>query len=90
VLLSAIFGPDLLLIVLFGGVVGFGCSIWAIIDIASHSEAAFAGAESSKVGWLVVIIAFTFFFGFGFLLAIYYLIGVRRQVIRAEQLMQSA
>jgi hypothetical protein len=87
VIVSAAYGPSFLEVVLVI-LIGLSLTMWAVIDIASHSQAAFAGAGSSKVAWIVVIVGFTFFMGFGFLLAIYYLIGVRRKVVAAEKLIQ--
>ena len=76
---SEIFGPDLLIVGAFTFVL-FGLSIWAIIDVSSHSKRDFYEAGSSKVAWIVVIALFTFFYGFGCLIAIYYLIRVRPKV----------
>ena len=86
-LLSEIFGPNLL-IVLFVVIVRIallGCSIWAIIDVSSHSKQAFYSAGSSKVAWIVVIAIFTVFHGIGSLIAIYYLVRVRPKVRRVEE-----
>jgi hypothetical protein len=87
--ISAVFGPDLLMVVL-AMLIGLEITMWAVIDIASHSQAAFAGAGSSKVAWIIVIVGFTFFMGFGSLLAIYYLVGVRGKVRAAEKLLQNS
>jgi hypothetical protein len=87
--ISAVFGPDLLMVVL-AMLIGLEITMWAVIDIASHSQAAFAGAGSSKVAWIIVIVGFTFFMGFGSLLAIYYPVGVRGKVRAAEKLLQNS
>jgi hypothetical protein len=86
-LLSEIFGPDLLivLVIIVVLIALLGCSIWAIIDVSSHSKQAFYSAGSSKVAWIVVISIFTVFYGFGSLIAIYYLVRVRPKVLRVEE-----
>ncbi len=80
---SMIFGPDILIVALIPLFV-FGLSIWAIVDVSSHSQRDFYEAGSSKVAWIVVIAVFTFFIGFGCLIAAYYLIAVRPKVRRIE------
>jgi Phospholipase_D-nuclease N-terminal len=59
-------------------------SIWAIIDVSSHSKVDFYESGSSKTAWIVVIALFTFIYGFGTFIAIFYLIGVRPKVRRIE------
>jgi len=55
--------------------------IWAIVDAASHSNAAFHAAGSSKTTWIVVITVFTVLFDFvGLILAIFYLAVTRPRV----------
>jgi general stress protein CsbA len=84
--ISAIFGPDLLIIVLFM-LIPFcflALSIVAIVDVASHSNVDFYAAGYSRTAWIVVIGVFTLFFGFGSLTAAYYLIAVRPKVRRIE------
>jgi general stress protein CsbA len=81
-----IFGPDLL-VVLFVLIflLGFlGISIWAIVDVSSHSKEDFDSAGSSKTAWIIVISVFTVFYGCGSLIAIYYLLVVRPKVLRVE------
>jgi hypothetical protein len=83
---AEIFGPDLLIVV-FVVVVGIGLlvmSILAIVDVSSHSKEDFYEAGSSKVAWIVVISAFTVFYGFGTLIAVYYLTRVRPKVNRVS------
>jgi len=82
-LVSEIFGPDLIIVGLFTFVL-FGFSNWAIIDASSHSKRDFYEAGSSKIAWIIVIALFTFFYGFGCLIAIYYLNWVRPKVRRIE------
>jgi general stress protein CsbA len=82
-----IFGPDLL-VVLFAliFILGFlGMSIWAIVDVSSHSKEDFYSAGSSKTAWIIVIAVFTVFYGFGSLIAIYYLLRVRPKVLEVEE-----
>jgi hypothetical protein len=83
---SAAFGPDILIVltVLILLLALFGLSIWAIIDASLHSKRDFFEAGSSKVAWIIVIAIFTVFFGFGTLIAIYYLIRVRPKVLMIE------
>jgi hypothetical protein len=85
-LLGEIFGPDLLvaLFILVVIVALLGISIWAIVDVASHSKQDFYSAGSSKTAWIIVIVLFTVFYGFGSLIAIYYLVRVRPKVQRVE------
>ncbi|MHB8379762.1 MAG: DUF2516 family protein [Acidimicrobiales bacterium] len=80
---SMIFGPDLLIIAAIPLVL-FGLSIWAIVDVSSHSKGDFYQAGSSKVAWIIVIALFTFFYGFGSFIAIFYLIRVRPKVRKVE------
>ena len=82
-LVSEIFGPDLLIVVAIPLVL-FGLSIWAIVDVSSHSKPDFYEVGSSKVAWIIVIALFTFFYGFGSLIAIFYLIRVRPKVRMVE------
>jgi hypothetical protein len=81
-----IFGPDLLVVVLFIfiPVCFLGLSIFALVDVSSHSKVDFYAAGYSRTAWIVVIGAFTLFYGFGCLIAAYYLIAVRPRVLRIE------
>lgn len=81
-----VFGPDLpiVLLVLVVGVGLLAMSIWAIVDISSHSKEDFQEAGSSKVAWITVISVFTVFYGFGTLIAVYYLTRVRPKVTRVS------
>ncbi len=83
---SEIFGPDLLIVLVVPMVLlaFVGLSIWAIVDVSSHSKRDFYEAGSSKVAWIIVIAIFTFFYGFGCFIAIYYLIRVRPKVRKIE------
>jgi hypothetical protein len=85
-MLSAVFGPDLL--ILFGFILiplcFLGFSIFAIVDASSHSKLDFYAAGYSKTAWIVVIGVFTLFYGFGCLNAAYYLIAVRPKIVRIE------
>ena len=80
---SEIFGPDLIIVAVLPLVV-FGLSIWAIVDVSSHSKRDFYEAGSSKTAWIVMIALFTLLYGFGCLIAIYYLIRVRPKVRMIE------
>ncbi len=86
VITSEIFGPDiafvLLVPVLLLALVGL--SIWAIVEVSSHSKRDFYEAGYSKVAWIVVIALFTFFYGFGCFIALYYLIRVRPKLLSIE------
>jgi len=80
---AAIFGPDLLLVILL---VVWGLPLWAIVDAASKSREAFARAGSSKTGWIVVIAAAALLLGpVGMFLAAIYLFWVRPKVNRAAR-----
>jgi len=83
---SEIFGPDLLIVLVVPMVLlaFVGLSIWAIVDVSSHSKRDFYESGSSKVAWIIVIAIFTFFYGFGCFIAIYYLIRVRPKVRKIE------
>jgi hypothetical protein len=66
-------------------VVAIGVPIWAIVDAASHSHAAFHAAGSSKTTWIIVIVAFTILFDVvGFVLSVYYLVVTRPRVRRFD------
>ena len=78
-----IFGPGLLVLPLLWLVVVLAVAIpvWAIIDAASRSNAAFHAAGSSKATWIVVLVVFTVLFDVvGLVLAIFYLAGTRPRV----------
>jgi hypothetical protein len=78
---AAIFGPDLLLVIL---PVVWGVPIWALVDAASRSRDAFYRAGSSKTTWIIVIAASAFFLGpVGMCVAAIYLLSVRPKVKRA-------
>lgn len=83
---SEIFGPDLLIVLLIPILILalVGISVWAIVDVSSHSKRDFYEAGSSKVAWIIVIAFFTFFYGFGSFIALYYLIRVRPKVLKIE------
>lgn len=85
-MIGMIFGPDLLIVLLFMFIpfCFLGLSIFAIVDVASHSSVDFYAAGYSKTAWIVTIGVFTLFFGFGCLTAAYYLIAVRPKVLRIE------
>ena len=74
------FGPDLLIALLFLGL-GVGVPIWAVADAASRPAVAFYGAGSNKTAWIVVIVV-AFFVGVGLFLGGYYLLFTRRKVRR--------
>jgi hypothetical protein len=85
-MIGTIFGPDLLLIALFMLIpVSFlALSIVAIVDVASHSSVDFYEAGYSRTGWMVTIGVFTLFFGFGCIMAAFYLAVVRPKILRIE------
>jgi hypothetical protein len=85
-MLSMIFGPDLVVVLVFLAVI-FGLlalSIFAIVDISSHSREDFYVAGYSKTAWILVIAVATVCTGFGALVAVYYLIAARPKVLRVE------
>jgi hypothetical protein len=84
--IGEIFGPDILIVLMapLVLVVLLGLSIWAIVDVASHSKSDFYEAGYSRTAWIIVIAVFTFFYGFGTFIAIYYLIRVRPKVLKIE------
>jgi len=90
-MIDAIFGPDLVVAVLFILVpLGFlGLSIWAIVDVSSHSSVDFYAAGYSRTAWIVVIGVFTLLYGFGCFIGAYYLIAVRPKVMRVEAARQN-
>jgi hypothetical protein len=74
--LAEIFGPDLLLIVVFLVV-----PLWAIIDAATRPTPAWQAAGQSKPLWLSLIIVTTLLTGLiGLILSIVYLIVIRPKV----------
>ncbi len=85
-MLGAVFGPDLLIAVVFLLIpLGFvGLSVVAVVDVCSHSKVDFYAAGYSRTAWVVVIGALTLFYGFGCLNAAYYLIAVRPKVRQIE------
>lgn len=85
-MLSVIVGPDLVVVLIFLVVI-FGLlamSIFAIIDISSHSRHDFYVAGYSKTAWMLVIVIATLCTGFGALISAYYLIAARPKVLRVE------
>jgi len=59
-------------------------SIWAVVDISSHSKEEFQEVRFSKVAWIVLISISAFLLGFGTLIAVYYLTRVRPKVTRVS------
>jgi hypothetical protein len=84
--IGEIFGPDLfvVLVVVLALIALLALSIGAIVDVSSHSKRDFYAAGYSKTAWIIVIVLFTFFYGFGSLIAIYYLVQVRPKVLKIE------
>jgi hypothetical protein len=85
-MLSMIVGPDLLVVLVFLVVIFglLGMSIFAIVDISSHSREDFYVAGYSKTAWLLVIAIATVCTGFGAIISAYYLIAARPKVLRVE------
>jgi hypothetical protein len=83
---AAVFGPDLVVAVLFLFIplAFLALSIIAIVDVSSHSKVDFYAAGYSKIAWIVIIGVLTLFYGFGCLNAAYYLIAVRPKILRVE------
>jgi hypothetical protein len=81
-----IFGPDILLVLIVPLVLLtlLSLSVWAIVDVASHSKRDFYEAGYSRTAWIIVIAVFTFFYGFGAFTALFYLIRVRPKVLKVE------
>ena len=91
-LFGEIFGPDLF-VALFVPILLLallGISIWALVDVSSHSKEDFYSAGSSKVAWIIVIALLTVFYGLGSLIAIYYFLAVRPKVLTVEALSAEA
>lgn len=79
---AMIFGPDLVVVLLFL-VIFWGLPIWAVVDAASQTSSSFRAAGSSKSFWITLIIVFMFFFApIGIILALVYLLSVRPRVRR--------
>jgi len=79
-MLAAIFGPDLLIVLLIVAV-GLVLPVWAIADAAGRPSGAFAAAGSSKAMWITLIAVFWLFTGVvGFVLACVYLAAIRPRV----------
>jgi hypothetical protein len=58
-----------------------GVSVWALADIASKPESAFAGAGISKVMWVVLIATFIVVFApVALILSVVYLSSVRPRI----------
>lgn len=51
--------------------------VWAVVDMAGHSEAEFAAIGSNRTTWLVMTIVLTFVCGIGWIPALVYLVSVR-------------
>jgi hypothetical protein len=83
-MLGMVFGPDLFVALLFILIplCFLGLSIYAIVDVSSHSKVEFYEAGYSKTAWIVVIGFFTLFYGFGCLIAAYYMVAIRPKVVR--------
>ncbi len=81
---SLVFGPDTLIV--FAPLILIALSIWAIVDVSSHSNTDFYEAGYSKTAWIIVIAFLTFVFDCGFFIAIYYLIVVRPKLRKVEAL----
>ena len=79
---SLIFGPDIFIV--FVPFLLIAISIWAIVDVSSHSNMDFYEAGYSKTAWIIVIALLTFVFDCGFFTAVYYLIRVRPKLHRVE------
>jgi hypothetical protein len=78
--LAAVFGADLLFVVLFLAC-GVVVPVWAVVDAAKRPAGAFFAAGSNKTTWIVVI-AVAWFFGLGFFLGGFYLLFTRPKVRR--------
>lgn len=79
------FGAAELLIIAVLGLISLaalGLVVWAVIDMAGHSEAEFAAIGSNRTGWLVATIALTFVCGLGWIAALVYLLSVRPKLAR--------
>ena len=80
--LADVFGPDIVVLMLFG----LALPVWAVVDSLSRPAAAFYGAGSNRTAWVVVLVV-AFVLGLGLLFGAYYLIGVRRKVrVQMERL----
>ena len=74
------------LVILLGiglfGIVVLGLVVWAVIDMAGHTEAEFAAVGSNRTGWLVSTIVLTLVCGLGWIPALIYLLSVRPKLDR--------
>lgn len=58
-------------------IAGLVLVVWAVIDMAGHSEAEFTAVGSNRTVWLVSTIVLTFVCGIGWVAALIYLLSVR-------------
>jgi hypothetical protein len=77
--LAAVFGPDLLIVIVV--LVAVAVPLWAVVDAASRPASAFFGAGSNKTIWIVVIVV-SWFIGLGLFLGGFYLLFTRPKVRR--------
>ena len=80
------FGPDafIVIVILLFAFVGFGLSVWALVDAATRPDQAWVASGQSKVLWIVLVVGLTLLTPFGFILAIVYLTVIRKQVQAAQ------
>lgn len=77
--MSALGATELLIVGVIGlvSLVGLGLVVWAVVDMAGHSEAEFAAIGSNRTTWLVTTIVLTFVCGIGWIVALSYLLSQR-------------
>lgn len=72
------------LIIFLVVVVNLGLVVWALVDIAGHTDAAWTAAGQSKVMWILVIVLTALFCGLGWLASIIYLVTTRPKLRSME------
>ena len=79
-ILSAVLGPDFLIVIL--GLAALGISIWAVVDVLRRPEWAFQAANQTKTLWVVLTIVGIFVCSP--VIGLVYLIGFRPKVAAAQ------
>jgi hypothetical protein len=63
---------------------GMALVLWALVDLSSYSMAAWQKVGRNRTVWVVVLIVATFLVGFGWLVAIFYLVWLRPKLRAAD------
>jgi hypothetical protein len=83
-LIGPVFFVYVLALILTAGLGGIFLVIWALIDVSSHSRAAFYGAGYNRSAWIVVL-AGSIFLGLAFFPSVAYLAFSRPKVVSVER-----